>query len=221
MNDANQKEIFLRTEGDAWFARNPAPSAGASDHVDDAIAAYAMGSRSVLEVGCADGRRLSNLLDCLQGTVEAVGIDPSSEAIRVGKERHPRLDLRIGTADALPVDKTFDTVLIGFCLYLCDRNLLARIVSEVDRVLRDGGSLVIIDFDPPTPRRRAYRHATGVWSYKMDYSTIFTALPHFVLAAKTSMSHQSAEWTDDERERIAVWLIKKDLRGGYSEESDS
>jgi ubiquinone/menaquinone biosynthesis C-methylase UbiE len=149
-----------------------------------------------------------------------VGIDPSRSAISSGLNQFIDLDLRVGTADALPQGETFDAVIIGFCLYLCDRDLLSKIVSEVDRVLKDQGVLILIDFDPPHPRRRKYRHRDGVWTYKMDYSLIFSALPHFILTSKTSMSHSSNTWVLDERERVALWSLRKNLTGGYSEEED-
>ena len=45
-------------------------------------------------------------------------------------------------------DNFFDMIILGFCLYLCDRNKLFKIASEVDRVLKENSYLVIIDFYP-------------------------------------------------------------------------
>ena len=79
-----------------------------------------------------------------------------------------------GTADRLPYrDGLFDVVVFGFCLYLCDREDLFRIASEADRVLNDQGWLIIHDFYSPVPTRRDYHHKTGIYSYKMDYKTLF------------------------------------------------
>jgi len=152
--------------------------------------------------------------------MKLVGIDPSQEAINFGKVTFLDLDLRVGTAEALPEDEKFDAVILGFCLYLCDRNHLSKIVSEVDRVLNDMGVLIIVDFDPAQPRRRKYRHHEGVWSYKMDYSKLFCAFPHFVLSDKHSMSHSGSNWVNVESERIAIWTLRKNYFGGYSEELD-
>lgn len=220
MSDQFQKQAFLHGEGNAWFDRNANAGSGSPDHIDRAILGLIGSPSSVLEIGCADGRRLMQISAQLGGGVRYVGIDPSESAVAAGMSRYPHLDLRVGTADALPEGESFDLVVVGFCLYLCDRSLLSRVVSEVDRVLSNGGQVIIVDFDPPTARRRRYRHLDGVWSFKMDYSSIFSVLPHFVLSAKRSMSHAGDAFEPDEAERIAVWSLHKQLNQGYSEESD-
>jgi SAM-dependent methyltransferase len=217
----NQRNVFLDGEGDQWYSRNAVQDINELDHIDCVIHQSLEFCSSVLEVGCADGRRLARIKENCGSITTLVGIDPSSVGILSGLNRFVGLDLRVGTADLLPIQEVFDAVVIGFCLYLCDRELLSKIVSEVDRVLEDGGVLVLVDFDPPHPRRRRYQHKEGIWSYKMDYSKLFTALPHFVLSSKSSMSHSGMTWENDESERIAVWTLRKNLSGGYSEEADS
>jgi SAM-dependent methyltransferase len=220
MSDANQKNIFLRSEGGAWFERNRITESTEPDYVDQSIYSQISECTSILEIGCADGRRLKNIRITDSLPRKLVGIDPSLRAIEHGRVISPDLDLRVGTADSLPQNEVFDSVILGFCLYLCDRNLLSKIVSEVDRVLNEMGVLIIVDFDPAYPRQRKYRHHVDVWSYKMDYSTLFTAFPHFVLANKVPMSHQSDSWTGKEGERVAIWTLRKNTSGGYSEEAD-
>ena len=215
-----QKTAFLNGEGDAWFERNSHYEVEKFDHVDNEILQHLPKGNSVLEIGCADGRRLARIQKILGTDIKLVGIDPSTAAIEQGLTTFQGIDLRIGTDDDLPKDELFETVILGFCLYLCDRALLSKIVSEVDRVLADDGTLIITDFDPPHPRIRQYRHHEGLWSYKMDYSALFTALPHFCQSAKRSMSHQGADWEMSESERIAVWVLKKHINAGYSLETD-
>ena len=220
MSDESQKRAFLLGEGDAWYSRNGVDETDRLDHIDRVIIDLVGSPASVLEIGCADGRRLRRIGSAIDANVRLVGIDPSASAVADGRASGSNLDLIVGTADALPHDEDFDLVVIGFCLYLCDRALLSRVVSEVDRVLVDGGQLIIVDFDPPTPRRRRYRHLDGVWSFKMDYSSLFTAFPHFVLSDKRSMSHSRDSFEVDETERIAVWSLRKQLSSGYPEEKD-
>ena len=57
-----------------------------------------------------------------------------------------------GAADQLYFEsQTFDFVVFGFCLYLCDRDDLFEIAKEAHRVLKPTGWLVIHDFfaEPP------------------------------------------------------------------------
>ena len=220
MEDSVQRTAFLNGEGDAWFHRNASYEVDKFDHVDNEILQHLNQESNILEIGCADGRRLARIQKIVGTDTKLVGIDPSTAAIEKGLATFQGIDLRIGTADVLPLNELFGTVILGFCLYLCDRTLLSKIVSEVDRVLADNGTLIITDFDPPHPRMRQYRHHEGLWSYKMDYSTLFTAMPHFCQSAKRSMSHQGADWEMSEGERIAVWVLKKHINAGYSLETD-
>ena len=213
--NAQQKSMFLRGEADAWFTRNQRDTE-VTDFIDDALTAICASSRSILEIGCADGRRLVNL-DRTTEANELCGVDPSAAAVEFGSSSRPTLDLRVGTADSIPFDRSFDAVLVGFCLYLCDRALLPRIVAEVDRMILDGGTLVLWDFDPPTPRKRRYHHLDGVWSFKMDHSALFLANPSYSLLAKHEGSHAGWGPIDDEGERIALWVLRKDIESGYPE----
>jgi ubiquinone/menaquinone biosynthesis C-methylase UbiE len=170
----------------------------------------------VLEVGVANGRVLEQLRR-LSGCI-GYGTDPSPAAIADGRSRYPDLHLAVGTADQIDhTDAFFDVVLFGFCLYLVDRRLLARVVAEADRVLAPGrGRLMITDFDPPATNRREFKHQPGLWSFKMDYSALWLANPQYVLAGKIAFSHGAEAFHDDPGERIASWvLIKQDANIAY------
>jgi SAM-dependent methyltransferase len=215
----SQRHAFLDGEGDAWFQRNSPPEQGAPPMWAVApLVGFIDEASTILEVGCSDGRNLTWLRE--QTGCSAAGVDPSSVAIATGSDRYPDLDLRVGTADQLPFEQRFDLVLLGFCLYLCDREDLPRIVAEVDRVLEPGGCLAIIDFDPPTPRRRRYRHREGVSSFKMDHMSIFTAFPNYSAADKFVGSHTGPGWTDDASERIALSIAIKERSIDQLEEAD-
>lgn len=213
-----QREIFLSGEGDAYFRRNAKGYDPA--RLDETPLAHAVVQRyvaaggSVLEIGCANGLNLERLrrTSGCQGS----GIDPSAAAIEAGRFAFPALDLRVGTADALPfADGQFDLVWFGFCLYVTDRALLPRVVAEADRVLKDGGCLVIVDFDPGQPVKRRYSHAAGVSSYKTDYARMFLGFPQYVLAEKRPFSHAGDRFHPDPAERLSVQVLYKDNAGGY------
>lgn len=212
-----QRDAFLADAGDGWFRRNPGTDT-AKRHYESRLLSYVEPSSSVLEVGCSDGRRLAALAELVPGRF--VGIDPSTEAISAGRDRWPHLQLHVGSADALPFKEKFDLVILGFFLYLCDRALLPQIVAETDRVLRDGGTLAIIDFDPRYPRRRPYRHRPGLWSFKMDYASVFLGFPSYALAEKVPFHHGGDGWEPDETDRIALNILRKDLAGGYFQEDE-
>ena len=220
-HDDTQKVQFLQAEGDAWYRRNREALAAESplrDSFARRIAAHLPVTKgtpaSVLEIGAGDGANLAALARI--ASVDAHGLEPSAQAVEAGRTANPALHLRCGTADDLPyAAASFDVVWFGFCLYLVDRPLLFRCVSEADRVLRPGGAVAIVDFDPGMPTRRSYHHRPGVWSYKMDYSSLFLAHPDYRLAEKISGSHSELRWADDPQERVALWICRKDPEHAY------
>jgi ubiquinone/menaquinone biosynthesis C-methylase UbiE len=211
----SQKSAFLNGEGDRYLQRNLAAlNDGPTPQSVRLFARHIRPGARVLEIGCATGVRLKQLQ--LHTPCEGWGVDPSKEATDIGRGLYPELHLGVGSADRLDfADDFFDLVIFGFCLYLIDRALLTRAMAEADRVLRPGGFLGITDFDAPIPMKRPYSHAAGIWSYKVDYGSLFAALPHFVLAEKISYSHVSEEFTFEAQERVATWVLAKDHEGAY------
>jgi ubiquinone/menaquinone biosynthesis C-methylase UbiE len=98
----------------------------------------------VLEVAVGTGRNLSFYPDGARLT----GVDWSPAMLGIARERAAALgrdaDLRQGDAQALEFpDESFDTVLcaLGLCAIPDDR----RAVTEMARVLRPGGRLLLVD----------------------------------------------------------------------------
>lgn len=99
----------------------------------------------VLDAGCGPGGNSAWLVP----QNEVVGIDPSPEAIRLARARHPAMDARQGDITALSFpDDSFDLALVLTVLYLVPDDALA--VRELARVLRPGGRLLLIE--PANPR---------------------------------------------------------------------
>ena len=90
--------------------------------------------------------------------LDLYGIDPSSSSILECSKLYPDLNLKIGTSDCLEYDDNFfDLIIVGFCFYVVDRELIFKSVSEIDRVLKSGSFLSIHDFDPLYPTVSKYR----------------------------------------------------------------
>ena len=217
--EQSQRELFLASEGDAYEIRNEGvePDRGILTH----LASLLKPGHSVLEIGCGSGGNLRHLEGLVPG-ISCSGIDPSALAIDRARVRSPHHHLEVGAADLLPFEGPFDVVLFGFCLYLCDRFLLPRIVAEADRVLRgaragEAGLLAIIDFDPPSPHRRPYQHDRRMFAYKMDYSALFLANPAYRLITKARVpsSDKSSCWIDALDDRAALWVMSKDEGFAY------
>lgn len=218
-----QKDAFLASEGDAWAERNYsmlAPSTGQLRQVE-ALAPYIGSNPRVLEIGCSYGRQ-SHLLAKRIGSGTYFGLDPSRQAVDKGRADYPELILEVGTAEALPYESSaFEAVWFAFCLYLVDRPLLHRVVAEADRVLADGGTLAITDFDPPAPSKRPYRHRNGMFSYKMDHSRLFLADPAYVLVEKIPLGVTGAKFESEPSARVALWILRKQASSAYALEMEA
>jgi SAM-dependent methyltransferase len=212
-----QKNAFLDGEGDSWFLRNARKltESAQRDPLLRELKEAQLAPKTALEIGCSNGWRLEAMRETW--TCAAFGVDPSAKAIAEGKGTFPLLDLRTGTADSLPFeDGQFDLVVLGFCLYLCDRDDLFRIAMEVDRVLADGGHLAILDFFSAIPYRNRYQHKEGVFCYKMSYATMFSWNPAFSTLRHTLLAHDGAA-APSRDDLIAVSILKKDTRHAYVE----
>lgn len=164
------------------------------------------GGLKVLEVGCGDGTRLVWLKNNLNA--DCYGIEPSALAVAAACAKG--INVQQGTADVLPFDdQSFDIVIFGFCLYLCDREDLFRIASAADRVLRSPRWLMLLDFFSPVPRAKTYHHRPGVQSYKMDYRTLFNWHPDYECMTHKLRHHSEGGYTDEQDEWVAVSVLRK------------
>lgn len=83
-----------------------------------------------------------------------IGIDISEQMLEVGKEKikkqglQDKIELKLGDSENLPFeDNTFDAVIVSFGV----RNFehLEKGLSEIYRVLRQGGTLIVLEFSQP------------------------------------------------------------------------
>ena len=94
----------------------------------------------VLDVGCGEGRFTAELAGA---GARVIGIEVAEEPLRRARARHPELDLRlVDSAGAWELaDASFDVVWAGEVIeHVADT---AAWLSELRRVLRSGGSLLL------------------------------------------------------------------------------
>lgn len=177
-----QESYYLDQEADDYFNRNREKEQDPPDYVlrrIDRMLRLLDGNgvhpARVLELGAAGGLFLSRLQK--EYGAECLGIEPSLEAVQFAKEKHDEIDMRQGVASDLPADKTsyFDLVVLKGVLCWIGREELLRSVAEVDRVLADGGHLLIADYLPeyPTKNRNSHVDEEDIYCYKIDHSKIF------------------------------------------------
>jgi SAM-dependent methyltransferase len=220
-----QLRAILEGEGDRYFERTRGHTLQEADPENDPplrmIATYDLHPRNVLEVGAANGYRLASLVR-LHGC-RASGVEPGEAAVADGRSRFPNVRMEQGRADAIPYDDQFDLVIINFVFHWIDRTVLLKTVAEIDRVVEDGGFLLIGDFYPTHPTRARYHHLPGedIYTYKQDWSAMFVASGSYRTVAMLSGKHTASRPTADvdDHDRMATWLLRKRLDGQYESAS--
>ena len=209
-----QRSVFLKSEGNAWYRRNLMAGGKNESHrrlhkklfaaIGKCFEASARAPKKLLEIGCSDASQFQSLertfhLDC-------TGLEPSRQAALAGRKN--KASVLQGTAESLPFrNQSFDIVVFGFCLYVCDREDLFQIASETDRVLKNMGWVVILDFYSKFPRRRRYRHARGIFTYKWNPTAMFEWNPNYTLYFHELASHSGRSAYADRIEDLTCFSI--------------
>lgn len=183
MHAGFQREVWAQGVGDDWFQRNK-DALGNRDLASDALTSMQFTPTSVLEVGAANGWRLKKLKERYGCT--ARGIDVSREAVKAAKEAGISVDL--GFAHDLPYsNNSFDTVIFGFCLCFISPEDWMALVSESNRVLRDGGVIILYDFVGTRFIKRRMMNITAdskleekpVYLYNFDWPSLWVSHPGY------------------------------------------
>jgi ubiquinone/menaquinone biosynthesis C-methylase UbiE len=223
MSDKIQKKAFTAYEADNFFLRNKEKKYDPDDDtIITVLKEYEVRPASVLEIGCNYGYRLDAISSLYPNSKTVVrGIEPSGLAIDQGRKLYPQVDFVNGTADDMSVFETssVDLLIIGFVLYVVDREILFRVVAESDRVLKDSGVLMILDFFSEKPLRNPYQHINDAeaYAYKQNYEEIFIASKLYHLLDKRSMNHahKGYDLSNDFYNKYSLATLKKDLFAGY------
>ena len=108
---------------------------------------------SVLDVGSSSGYLPRKLAAVAGPAGHVTGVDPSQAAIAYA-QRHalPAMTFTVGVAQDLDLpDSSFDVVTCTLALHHIPARKRAAAVSEMYRVTRPGGRLLIADFDSSRP----------------------------------------------------------------------
>ncbi len=210
-----QSSIFLETEGDSWFKRN-LESMDNRDSDNDVIYLAVkkifnegLNGKEILEVGCSKGYRLNWFRK--EGAV-TFGFDPSESAIFDGKKDYGFNENELFVSDSASFfaenEVKFDVIIFGHSLYLVDPKDIPKIVSGAFNSLREGGFIVIFDFDSE-PQRQEYHHLDGVYSFKARFDSFFTWIPQMILCSKEVREHKGSMSMGDQKEDCALSIIRK------------
>ena len=118
---------------------------------------------SVLDVGCGTGTLALEASKHVGKTGRVSGIDPSAQLL-VGARRKAKraslpIDFQSGQIERIPFpDQSFDVVLSTFVLHHVPDDLKRQGLSEIVRVLKPAGRLLVIDFRRSEEREGLLEH---------------------------------------------------------------
>lgn len=128
-----------------------------------ALSGAAPGDR-VLDIGCSGGYLARLLAAAVTPGGQVTGIDPSGPAIRYASRRAPgNCSFAIGVAQDLGLpDRSFDVVASTLAVHHIPGAARPEAFSEMYRVLRPGGRLLVADFRSAGRRLTPHSVASGI-----------------------------------------------------------
>ncbi len=114
---------------------------------------------TVLDVGCGPGALTGEAAGRI-GVADVVAVDPSLPFVEACRTRHPGVEVRVGSAEALPSDDAmFDVAAAQLVWHFVTDSDLA--VRELSRVVAPGGLVAVCvwDFDGGMELLRAFSDA--------------------------------------------------------------
>lgn len=111
----------------------------------------------VLDVGCGTGGLAIAAAECVGPTGTVHAVDASPQMVARARHRVARAGVAV-TVEVAPVEGlpfpagAFDVVLSSLMLHHLLEDVRAQAFAEIQRVLRPGGRLLAVDFEPPRSR---------------------------------------------------------------------
>jgi ubiquinone/menaquinone biosynthesis C-methylase UbiE len=131
----------------------------------------------ILDVGAGNGSVANRVLEASAGA-EVYAVDPSEKKAAVMRNDYPGIKSSLAAAESLPFpDSYFDKVYTTMALHhFVD---LDRALVEISRVLKHGGSFVILEVEPNSLIGRLFRFFGRIAREKMNIMSEAQLLARF------------------------------------------
>ena len=204
----------ITQDADAYYLRNAEQHKPSTDPMLPCLQRIhrATPIRSVLEIGSNTGWRLDGIRKHFDKP-SVMGVEASLFAVEESRATYPHIPVAHGVAPDVLFgfeDGSFDTVIVGFLIYLLPRNMLFHFAAEVDRIVGDNGHIVIEDFLHPNPTSRDYTHHEDLRVFKHEPSAPWSWSPTYTLVDRQLIEHEAHTVDNADPARwIAIDVLRK------------
>ncbi|MDK2857405.1 MAG: hypothetical protein PWQ29_571 [Verrucomicrobiota bacterium] len=132
------------------------------------------GNEQILDIGCGTGTLTRDIARALTDKEHSLctGLDAAEEMIEIAKRKAaPISNIRFDAAlaEQLPYrDRSFDAAVSTFFFHHIHFELKKKVLTETARVLRPGGSFIIVDVDVPTSWFGILCARSGYWLFQQS-----------------------------------------------------
>lgn len=204
-------EVFKNYEADRWYERNKESLKPKDDLVIWLLENYGVlkAESSVLEVGASNGWRLARIYEKYQCRV--VAVEPSKKAVEEGKRAFPFIEFYNLTVEEASFEEDFDVVIVNSVLHWIDRKNLFQAIANINRALKEGGYLLIGDFQLPAFIKNPYHHTQEeLYTYKQAYKELFISSGLYMELATLCYNHDTKDFSNINLKNLfCVSLLRK------------
>lgn len=125
----------------------------------DSCGLWPPGDRNILDVGCGEGALLGEFLGWGAQPQNLAGIDLLPARIEAAIERFPGVAFTAGNAESLPFEAGAFDLVCSFTVFssILDGDVSSNVATEMTRVLKPGGAVLLYDFRISSPSNRNTR----------------------------------------------------------------
>jgi ubiquinone/menaquinone biosynthesis C-methylase UbiE len=115
---------------------------------------WPLADKQILDVGCGSGQVLACLVEWGAMPSKLVGVDLLADRIALARQQHPDIAFHCVNAERLGFVSGRFHLILTFTVFssILDLTMRHNIATELNRVLRPGGSLIWYDFRLNNPR---------------------------------------------------------------------
>jgi predicted TPR repeat methyltransferase len=173
---------FIKYDSDAFYKRSINRIIINKDRTFKIIKKNTIKFKNILEIGCQDGHR-EIIYKSLNKNIKYYGVDVSKKAIKIGKSYNRNI-FNLSSLKIDKLNKKFDLIVLGFILYLMNREDIFKQMDVIYKCLSPNGHLIIQDFESNITHYNQYRNYKKIFTYKTNYSNLLKSSNLFLLIDK-------------------------------------